>query len=307
MKGYTRELGVFVNKYIDANDISLSRGDISRYTSGICEVCSLVFFPFKEQFFEGLKEKALICLWNLVLSDIVKCAERGRVNISDCMQVVSKYRKKENFNGKTESGRILHDFLQKFETLPSGPNKKISQELVLLDCHKMIAGLDYERVIYEYEEVGTLSEYVESGANTKDFRVFLDIDIALCPYNLNLYTIRKLREAYRWFGLAFRLNSDISALEKAFFEEKSLNAVILYGQEREVIPRDIFRADQEYKKRLFELVIPSLIRSIEDRKEEYLSKSAECLGKICELDIECTKTAFALLLGSAKQRAFVTQ
>jgi len=179
--------------------------------------------------------------------------------------VITKFRNNENFKGKTESGKVMHDVIQRFYEFPLGKNRKIAEELLFLDITRVLNGFDYERIIQENSAMGTLSEYMEFGAVTPGFRILLDIDIALYPHTLNPCTIRNLRKAYKWFGLAFKLSSDIATFEREYFVEKSLNAVIIYGQEIGVLPERILQAEREYKEQFCEDVIPSLMGIIEKK------------------------------------------
>jgi hypothetical protein len=233
---------------------------------------------------DGLKAKILHCLWNIVIDDIVEYTDKGKENIFDSFQVVTTYRNRMNFAGKTESGQIMHDFIQQFYNLPPGPNKKIAEELLFLDILRALNAFDYERINQISGTANTLSEYLEFGAVTADLRVYLDMDIALYPYNLNPPIIGNLREAYKWYTLAFKLSSDIATFEREFFVEKSHNAITLYGQEQGVLPRDVLQSDTECKNQLLGTVIPSLMVDIENKGREYLSKSIECLEKISEID-----------------------
>ncbi len=295
MKHYERELERFLHMYVKSRSILL-REEPHAYASRIFELFSLLFFPSTEvNFLEGLKEKALYNLWSIVMSNTLGSVDKSKDTISDSLQVVTKYRYKMNYSGKTESGQIMHDLIQRFYNLPSGPNRKIAEELLFLDLARVINGFDYERIIQKNDMITTLSEYMECGAVTADLRIFLDIDIAIFPYNLNLYTIGEIRKAYRWFNLAFLLSSDIAAFEREFFVEESCNAVILYGQERGVFPRNVFRTERAYKKRLYERVTPSLIDDIENKGRVYLDKSVECLEKIREIDMSGITRGFTSL------------
>ena len=295
MKQYERELERFLHMYVKSRSILL-REDPHTHASRIFELFSLLFFPSTEvNFLEGLKEKALYNLWSIVMSNAIGSVDKSKDTISDSLQVVTKYRNKMNYSGKTESGQIMHDLIQRFYNLPSGPNRKIAEELLFLDLARIINEFDYERIIQKNDMITTLSEYMECGAVAADLRIFLDIDIAIYPYNLNLYTIGEIRKAYRLFNLAFLLSSDIAAFEREFFVEESCNAVILYGQERGVLPRNVFRTERGYKERLYERVTPSLIDDIEDKGREYLNKSVECLEKIREVDMSGIRRGFTSL------------
>jgi hypothetical protein len=286
MKGCMKEFEKFLKLYIKSRSISLLREEPHVFASRIFTFFSSLSFPHTEDhFLEGVKGKALHCLWSAVTNDILNNTDKSEEHISDSLQVVTKYRNGMNYSGKTESGQIMHDFIQRFYNLPSGPNRKIAKELLFLDLTKIINGFDYERVIQENDATNTLSEYIEFGAVTIDLRVYLDIDIALYPYNMNPSTIGDLREAYKWFSLAFKLSSDITNFEREYFAQRSCNAIILYGKEKGVLSRDIFRADVEYKENLYERVTPALIIDIEDKGREYLSKSIECLEKLHEMDM----------------------
>jgi hypothetical protein len=296
MKGHTRELEKFLEMYVNTRSISFLREEPHVFASRIFTFFSSLLFPSTEdRFLDGLKAKALHCLWNTVIDDIVEYTDKGKDNIIDSLHVVTKYRNGMNFSGKTESGQIMHDFIQRFYNLPSGTNKKIAEELLFLDLTRILNGFDYERIIQENGTTHTLSEYLELGATTMDLRVFLDIDISLYPYNFDPLLIGDFREAYKWFSLAFKLSSDIATFEREFFVERSNNAVILYGQEQGVLPRDVLRSDTEYKKKLLETVIPSLMEDVEYRGRKYLSKSIECLKKINDIDTGGIAAAFSAI------------
>ena len=296
MKEYAEELGNFLGEYVNTHHISFLREEPYSFASRIFKLFSFLFFPSTEDhFLDGLKGKALNCLWNVVMDDIIEYTDKGKENIFDSLQVVTKHRNGMNYDGKTESGQTMYDLIQQFYTLPSGPNRKIAEELLFLDLARVINGFDYERIIQENKTTNTLSEYMEFGVVAADLRIFLDIDITIYPYNMNLSTIGDLREAYKWFSLAFKLSSDIATFEREYFVEKSHNAVILYGQEKGVLPRDILWADREYKDQLFKHVIPPLMGDIENKGRGYLSKSKECLDRISEINTSRLATAFVSL------------
>lgn len=295
MRGYLKELEKFITMYADTHSLSLVREDSRALASRIFEIFSLLSFPSTEDtFLEGIKGKALHSLWRIITDDTIDtCA--GRDSIFDSLHVIAKYRNGINYEGKTASGHIMHEFIQRFYRFCSGPNRKIAEELLFLDLLRVLNGFDYKRIIKGNDTVVTLSEYMAFGAVT-DMRVFLDVDIAFYPYNMNLSTIGRLREAYKWFGLAVWFNSDITTFERKFFEEESCNAVVLYGQEKGVLPKDVFRSDKEYREQLYERVIPLLIKDIEAKGKECLDKSVECLEKINEVDTSGIAKAFTLLV-----------
>lgn len=296
MKDHAKELEIFLEKYINTHPISFLREGPHTFASRHSGILSVLFFsPEEEVPQEGLKEKLLYCLWNNVIDDIIEYTNKGWENILESFEALVKSEKRGKFNGKTEAGQIMYDLMQKFQALPSGPNKKVSGELLLLDLTRVLNGFDYERIIHENDTMGTLSEYMEFGAVTFDARVLLDIDIAVCSHSLKLSTIGDLRKSYQWFGLAFRLSSDIATFEREYFVEASQNAVILYGREKGLLPRDILQKDRAYKQRLFENVIPSLMIEIENKAQEYFSRSMESLDKITEINTTQLSSAFRSL------------
>ncbi len=293
MKDYSEDLGNFLEEYVNARSISFLREEPHVLASRISTIFSSLFFPSTENhFLDALKEKALYELFITVIDDTIEYTDRGKENIFDSLQVITKYTNGVNYNGKTESGQIIHEFIQRFYSPPSGPNKKVAEELLFLDLINVLNGFEYERIIQENSMVGTLSEYVEFGAITLDMRVPLTIDISIYPFDLNPSIIGDLREVYKLFGLALRLSSDIATFEREFFIEKSHNAVILHGQEIGVLPKDVLQTDREYKEQLYESVIPSLMSDIEEKGREYLHRSLECLEKIDEIDITHISAAF---------------
>lgn len=291
MTDYTKELGEFLQQYTSTHSISLLRENPRDLASRISKAFLPLFFS-SEGILEGLKEKALGSLWNIVIDDIIEYTEKGSDNILDSMEALIKFRKREQFKARTESGLIMHDFIQGFYDLPPGPNKAISEELVFLDIVRVINGFDYERIIHENDSMGTLSEYMEFGVITIDMRIDFDIDMAIYPHELDPFTIRNLREAYRWFGMAFKLSSDVATFEREYFIEKSQNAVILYGVEKGLLPQDILKAEQKHKEEMFKKIIPSLMNEIEEKAKEFLSISLKCLDEITEIDTDSTARAF---------------
>lgn len=294
MKDCRKELERFLEFYMKSRTLSSVNEDPRVLTSKIFEFFSLLFFPSTEDtFLEGLKEKSLHSLWSIVTDHAIESAHQGGEAISDCLQVVTRYRNGMNFSGKTESGQVMHDFIQRFYNLPSGLNKKIAEELLFLDLTRILNGFDHQRIVQKNDT--TLSEYMEFGAVTEDLRIFLDIDIALYPYNLTISTIGDLRKAYKLCSLAFKLISDVSTFKRDFLLKGSHNAVILYGQRRGVLPRDIFKTEQEYREHLYECVIPPLIANIKAKGREYLLKSVECLERTSEIDMSSIVAGFTSL------------
>lgn len=285
MKNYAEELGNFLEEYVVSHSVSFLREKPRDFASIVFRTFSLLSFPSTEDNFEeGLKAKVLYSLWNAVLDDTIEYTDEGKDNVLDSLYVLIRSKKEKNFKGRTRSGYIMHDFIREFCNLPSGRNRNISEEMIFLDLIKIINGFDYERITQQNRNISSLSEYIEFGAITIDIRVLLDIDIATYPHALNPLTIRNLREAYEWFSLAFRMSSDIATFEREYFIEKSNNAVILHGQEKGVLSRDILDAERRYKEKQLESVIPSLMNDIEEMGRTYLSKSIECLGKVTEID-----------------------
>lgn len=296
MKNHGKELGIFLDRYVKTCSISFLREDPHAFASRLLKIFSILYLSDKESnSLEVLKVKALNGLWNNVLDDIIEYTDKGRNNIVESLEALMKSMKGERFDGKTETGKIMYDFVQEFHNLPLGPNKKISEELVFLDLLRILNGFDYERIIHENGKIGTFSEYMEFATATVDLRIMLDIDIAVCLTTLDPSTIGDLREAYRWFDQSFRLISDIASFEREYFLEASLNSVILYGYEKGALDRDILRGERAYKEKLFRDVIPSLINDIEDMAEEDLSRSLAYLEKISEIDIRHMSRAFRSL------------
>lgn len=285
MKDFSKELGNFLKKYIATHSISFVREDPHSFVSRLSGILSPFFSPSNEDILlEGLKGKSLHCLWNFVIDDTIEYTDKGKESIIDSVRALTESRTERDFNAGTDAGQIMHDLVQRIHELPPGPNKEVAEEFALLDIIRVIDGFDHERIIHENDIPSSFLEYIEFGTATIDIRIFLDIDMAICPFELNASIIGTLREAYRWFGLAEKLSSDIATFEREYFVEASQNAVVIYGQEKGLLPKDILKADLEHKERLFKSVIPSLMDDIEDKGREYLSKSLESLDRISEID-----------------------
>ncbi|MBU7016051.1 MAG: hypothetical protein HXS44_00975 [Theionarchaea archaeon] len=293
MKDCTEELGAFLKDYSDKHSFSFLREEPRAFASRLCEIFSVFFLSYDEStFMDGLKEKALYCLWNNVIDDIIEYSSKGKDNILDCLEVLAGFRSGGTFNKRTETGQIIHDFMMRFHELPSGLNKEISEDLVFLDLMRILNGFDYERIVHENDGIGTFSEYMEFGAITADLRVFLDIDLATYPKKLTLSTIGDLREAYSRFDMAIKISSDIATFEREYFTELSQNAVILYGQKENLMPRNILSAEQTQKEQFLEDVIPSIVNDIEKKGKEYLSESIKYLERVNEIDTRHISKAF---------------
>ena len=296
MKNHSKELGAFLERYVSAHSISFLREDPRDFAHRVLKILSTLYMECREStLFDVLKVKLLNGLWNNVMDDIIEYTDKGKHNIIESLEALIKSRKGENFNGETETGQIMYNFIKGFYNLPLGPNKEISEELIFLDIVRVLNGFDYERIVHENDTIGTFSEYMEFAAATADLRIFLDIDIAVYPDSLSLSTIGDLREAYRWFDHSLRLISDIASFEREYFVEKSQNSVILLGQKKKVLPRDILNADHTYKEQLFKDAIPSVTKEIEGMAKEYFSTSLKYLHKVSEVDVTPISEGFRLL------------
>lgn len=297
MKDYTKELGIFLEEYVSAHSVSFLREDPHGFASRLYRLFSILFLSQKKRnSLDVLKTKTLFCLWNNVLDDIIEYTDKGRENILESLEASIESRKGGNFQGKTEAGQIMCDFIQQFYRISSGPKKRISEELLFLDLVRMLNGFDYERIVHENDTIGTLTEYMESATATVDLRIMLDIDIAVYSHDLSLSTIGDLRESYKWFNHSLRLFSDIVSFNREYFVEKSQNSVILCGQEKGVLSRDILEAELPEKKKVFKNVIPSLVDEIRERAKEYLTKSLAYLDRIKEVDTKHISAAFKSML-----------
>lgn len=293
MKNYAKKLENFLEEYVKIQSISFLRENPRVFALRHFKIFSvLLFSPNGDIPEEGLKEKLLYSVWNNVIDDIIEYTDRGKKNILESLEALLKLKKRKKFNMNTESGKIMYNFIQKFKKLSFGPNKEISKELLFLDLTRIINGFHYEKIIQKNDEMGTFSEYMEFGAITIDTRILLDIDIGIYPYKLNLSTIGNLREAYKWFSLAFKLISDIATFEREYFVEKSQNSIILHGQKKGLLPMDILKKSQAYKEHLFEKNIPLLMEEIKDIAKKHLSVSLKYLNSINEVDTNRISLAF---------------
>jgi hypothetical protein len=68
--------------------------------------------------------------------------------------------------------------------------------------------------------------------------------------------------------------------------------VILYGQKKKLIPRNILGAEPKRKEQFLEDVIPSIVNEIEKKGKEYLSESIEYLDRVNEIDTRHISKAF---------------
>ena len=279
-----KEVGTFLKEYINECGLSFLRDDPDTFVSRL----STVFTPFFPSPFlvEGLKQKALYCLWNIVIDDTIEYLNTGEDSIKESLKALTGAQ-----GSKTEAGQIMHDFIHRFYSLPLGPNKTISESLLFLDLARIINGFDYERIVHNHA-VGALREYLEFGTATADVRVFLDIDVALHPHKVCTASLCALREACRWFSMAVKMSSDVATFEREFFVEKSQNAVILCGQKEGLLSEDVLTADYAQKKQLFEEIIPVLMDTVKSKGRKYLSHSMACLKGVKEIDTDAIAAAF---------------
>jgi hypothetical protein len=296
MEELNEEIGKFLKEYVDASSISFLREDPYGFASKLQRLFSILHISQQENSLDALKTKTLFCLWNNILDDLIEYTDKGKQNVLESLQICMLLRKGKDSIVRTETGQIMHDFIQHFYKLSFGPNKEISEELLFLDLVRMINGFDYERIVHENDTIGTLPEYMEFATATVDLRIMLDIDIAIFSRSLKLQTIGDLRQAYKFFDYSLRLSSDIASFKREYYVEKSQNSVILYGQEKKKLQRNILQANKAEKEKMFKNVIPSLMDKIKEKAEKYLTKSLTCLNRIEEIETDHISKAFKSML-----------
>ncbi|MBU7045135.1 MAG: hypothetical protein HXS54_01755 [Theionarchaea archaeon] len=101
MKDYSEDLGNFLEEYVNARSISFLREEPHVLASRISTIISSLFFPSTDNhFLDTLKEKALYELFITVIDDTIEYTDRGKENIFDSLQVITKYTNGVNYNGK---------------------------------------------------------------------------------------------------------------------------------------------------------------------------------------------------------------
>lgn len=279
------------------------------FATRLVETFSLFTLPLVPDFLvqDALKVKCLYGLWNTVLDDRIDCDHAGRDYLTDTLGVVYCGFSAGKMHPRSVTGSIMKDILKRFLQFPEGPNTHTAREFFFLDLFRTINAFTYEYITVTNHNIVTFSEYMEFSTSTIDVRCILDIDLALIQDKIHPATVGNLRELYKLFGTIFRLFNDMATLEREVYSESSLNAVILYGIEKGILPRNILYKPDEEKRKIHRESIPQLSQTIEALIEHCKQMAISKISHITEMDLEPMAKTFDLLIESVSRESFVTK
>ena len=233
----------------------------------------------------NLKLKAFFSFWIINLDDAIDRFSGGDYEIFDCVEILNEFSRDRIPNPTTASGTLLSKLLNSFKIFCDYPNYKIAKDFLILDCMKSVSAFEYERIIFREQELVTFEEYLEHSALTYDQRYIVDIDISQLHSEISKETLGKLRLAYKWFSIGFRLISDIATFDREFLEENSLNAPLIVGMRKGIIPSNALSLKKELKLQIRKEAIPRIFKDLEKEAQEYNSKAIRTLEEIREFDL----------------------
>ncbi|MGD2248631.1 MAG: hypothetical protein PVF58_09510 [Candidatus Methanofastidiosia archaeon] len=293
MKGeFVECMEVFLKNRIRNYHIEVRRGDTHSLATHFVDYYLPLTLPCVSDMKDNLKQKMLYCLWGLVLDDCIDNGGDAQNLLRDTIGVLSYLPMKKKVNPQTPAGKTMDELVRRI-LAEENRNSDIGQAFFFLDALNQVKAFTYENIIHKKVDMATLFEYEEHSAITKDLRICLDIDICTTKKKILLpNTIKKLREAFKFFGLALTYQGDIATFESEFFIEKSLNSVLIRGLENSILPLNVLDLETAKKDEILKEVIPPLFDEVKKRMLEYRDLTMEKLKEVKELDISPLEQAF---------------
>lgn len=304
-EGLVKTMGEFLTTYVEDHDVLFRRGNPADFASRLVRTFSLFSLPFVPDSLveDALKVKCLYGLWNTVVDDRIDCDHAGRLYLADTIGVVHQKFSHTLMHATTVAGSLMGDILTRFFCLPRSPHTDAAREFFFLDLFRILNGFTYECISLR-NCAATFLEYMEFSTSTIDVRCILDVDLALIQKELHPVTIGNLREIYRIMGTVFRLSNDLATVERETYSERSLNAVVLYGIEKGVLPPNMLYLSDEEKREIYKKCIPGLSQAIKDRITQCNRRAASRISQVTEINLEPVAKAFDLLIERVSGESF---
>jgi hypothetical protein len=263
--------------------IEARRGDIDSLAEKVVEYYFSLTPPFVSKIRENMEQKMLHCLWGIHVDDCIDGGDDGQFLLGDTLEVLSQLSLRKKVNPQTPAGDVMKELVERLLSVETC-NADIGRAFFFLDAIDQVKGFAYEQIIHKRMDMATLFEFEEHSVLTKDHRICLDIDICTTEQLLSPDTINKIREAFKFLGLALTYQGDIATFNSEFFKEKSLNSVLLLGIGDSLLPPNVLDLELSEKREIFKKVVPTLFDQIRMHSLKYKDLSIERLKEVEGVD-----------------------
>jgi hypothetical protein len=284
-------LSEFLKDRMSRYQIKVRRGDIDFLANQAIEYYQALTVPCVSDMEENMKQKILYCLWGLAVDDCIDGGGNGQRLLEDTLAVFSYLFLGKKAKPQTSAGNAMNELVVRILSCETC-NSDIGRSFFFLDAVDQIKGFSYERIIHERKDMATLLEYEEHSALTKDHRICFDIDLCTTQKPLSPNIIKKLRESFKFLGLALTYQGDIVTFKSEFFKEKGLNSVSILGIENFMLPPNVLDLDFPKKRKIYKNVIPRLFDEIRMQSSKYRDLAIEKLREVEEIDTSSLEQAF---------------
>lgn len=293
----TEHLVAFLKDCMSKYHIEVRRGDIDSLARQAITYYRALTVPCVSDIKENMEQKILYCLWGLHTDDCIDRGGDGHHLLGDTLKVLSRLPLGRNVNPQTPAGQVMNELVERILSVKTC-NADVGRKFFFLDALNQVKGFTYEQIIHKRKDMAALFEFEEHSTLTKDHRVCFDIDICTTEKALSPYTIKKLRESFKFFGLALTYQGDIVTFESEFFQENGLNSVSILGIENSLLPPNVFDLEPWAKHEILEMVIPDLFCEIRMRSSKYKNLAIEKLKEVKEIDTSSLEHAIMYFIDS---------
>jgi hypothetical protein len=285
-QSFEPELSHFLFDYAKELGLDTPENEVETFIGELCRILIPLTLPIDQKHvLDNFKLKSMYSLWITLIDDSIDQGRDIRNDICESISTLSEFAVGSHISYKGMCGRILHDMLQGFPQNDVNGKRKLIIDMAISDLLGDLYGFFYEIITRNAQEVVTMTEYIEHSRNTIDFLFCLDCDLFYFD-NVKLNEIMLLREAHRYFGMAFRLLNDLATFEKEYYVEKTPNlAALLLEKETNGHGADF---NEERKKIIFGEIRLDII---ENKK-----KIGETLSKIESFDVDSYYTNICRVL-----------
>jgi hypothetical protein len=286
---------VFLKDRLSKYNLEVRRGDIDTLARQAVQYYHALTLPCVSAKKENIEQKMLYCLWGLVVDDCIDNGGDGTYLLGDTLKVLSFLPMGKKVNPQTPAGKVMNELVERILSTKTC-NAEVGRTFFFLDVIEQIEGFIYDQIIHKRRDMATLFEYEEHSSLTKDHRVCLDIDVCTTETPLSPDTIKKIRKAFKFFGLALTYQGDIATFESEAFKEKSMNAVIILGIEEGVLPFTILDLEPAEKRAIIKKAVPPLFSEVRRRAMNYRELTIEKLREVEEIDTSLMEKMITYLI-----------